>query len=65
MFKEHVGANGFKNCLPDYKPVSVLPWSRQRSFIWACHYWQALATYPEVERDGPPLLPYLVLLRMG
>ena len=25
----------------------------------------ALATYPEVERDGPPLLPYLVLLRVG
>ena len=25
----------------------------------------APATYPEVERDGPPLLPYLVLLRMG
>jgi len=25
----------------------------------------ALATYPEVGRSGPPLLPYLVLLRVG
>jgi hypothetical protein len=38
---------------------------RRRSFIYAGHCWTALATYPEVERDGPPLLPYLVLLRVG
>src|SRR5436853_246368 len=25
----------------------------------------ALATYPGVQRNGPPLLPYLVLLRVG
>ena len=37
----------------------------RRSFLWARHYCQALATYPEVERSGPLLLPYLVLLRMG
>ena len=36
-----------------------------QSFLWAGHYWPALATYPEVERDGPSLLPYLVLLRVG
>src|SRR5215475_2127866 len=37
----------------------------QRSFLWAAHYCAALATYPEVERGGQPLLPYLVLLRVG
>src|SRR5271166_519324 len=37
----------------------------RRSFLWARHCCQALATYPEVERSGPLLLPYLVLLRMG
>ena len=36
-----------------------------QSFLLAGHYWPALATYPEVERDGPSLLPYLVLLRVG
>ena len=36
-----------------------------QSFLWAGHCWPALATYPEVERDGPSLLPYLVLLRVG
>jgi hypothetical protein len=35
------------------------------SFLSTGHYWTALATYPEVKRDGPPLLPYLVLLRAG
>jgi hypothetical protein len=29
------------------------------------HLCTARATYPEVERSGPLLLPYLVLLRMG
>jgi hypothetical protein len=53
-----------KKGLPDYKPVSV-PLTGQQSFVWAAHYWTALATYPEVERNGPLLLPYLVLLRMG
>ncbi len=48
----------------DCKPVSV-PLARRQSFIWARHYWLALATYPGVKRSGPPLLPYLVLLRMG
>ena len=42
----------------------LYPEGRQ-SFLWARHYCQALATYPEVERSGPLLLPYLVLLRMG
>ena len=37
----------------------------RRSFLWARHYCPALATYPEVERSGQLLLPYLVLLRMG
>ncbi len=37
----------------------------QQSFLWARYYYQALATYPGVERSGPLLLPYLVLLRMG
>ena len=50
--------------LPDYKPVSV-PRKGLWSFLWARHRCQALATYPEVERSGPLLLPYLVLLRMG
>src|SRR5205823_7118948 len=39
--------------------------SERQSFIWASHRWLALATYPGVERSGPLLLPYLVLLRMG
>jgi hypothetical protein len=42
----------------------LYPCGRQ-SFLWAGHYYPALATYPEVERDGPSLLPYLVLLRVG
>jgi len=42
----------------------LYPCGRQ-SFLWAGHCYPALATYPEVERDGPPLLPYLVLLRVG
>ena len=50
--------------LPDCKPVFV-PLSGWQSFLWAWHLCQALATYPEVERGGPPLLPYLVLLRVG
>src|SRR5262249_46353004 len=37
----------------------------QWSFILTGHCWPALATYPGVKRDGPPLLPYLVLLRVG
>src|SRR5271165_2118125 len=37
----------------------------RRSFLWAVHLCPAQATYPEVERSGPLLLPYLVLLRMG
>src|SRR5437868_2471802 len=37
----------------------------RQSFIWAAHCWTALATYPEVWRNGPLLLPYLVLLRVG
>ena len=41
-----------------------LLWRRQ-PFLWAAHYCAALATYPEVERSGPLLLPYLVLLRVG
>ncbi len=41
------------------------PLAGRQSFVWAAHYWTALATYPEVERNGPFLLPYLVLLRMG
>jgi hypothetical protein len=36
-----------------------------QSFLWAGHCCQALATYPEVERSGPLLLPYLVLLHVG
>src|SRR6202044_1911669 len=46
------------------QPFSAAPAGR-RSFLWARHCCQALATYPEVERSGPLLLPYLVLLRMG
>src|SRR4030095_6758744 len=38
---------------------------RRQSFIWAAHYWTALATYPRVKRSGPLLLSYLVLLRVG
>ena len=37
----------------------------RRSFLWAGHCWAAQATYPRVERSGPLLLSYLVLLRMG
>ena len=37
----------------------------RQSFLWAGHYCPALATYPEVERSGPLLLPYLVLLHVG
>ncbi len=58
-----------QNCLrdpADCKPVSVPHLAvRWQSFIWAGHCCPALATYPEVERSGPLLLPYLVLLRMG
>src|SRR5215471_21283880 len=57
--------------LPPCKPVPV-PWRLacnqtpgRQSFIWASHYWLALATYPGVQRNGPFLLPYLVLLRVG
>jgi hypothetical protein len=42
----------------------LYPCGRQ-SFIWADHYWPALATYPGVHRSGPLLLPYLVLLHVG
>ena len=42
----------------------LYPCGRQ-SFILAGHCCPALATYPEVERDGQSLLPYLVLLRVG
>jgi hypothetical protein len=42
----------------------LYPCGRQ-SFLSTGHYWPALATYPEVERDGPSLLPYLVLLHVG
>jgi hypothetical protein len=42
----------------------LCPCGRQ-SFVWAGHYCPALAAYPEVERDGPSLLPYLALLRVG
>jgi len=42
----------------------LYPCERQ-SFLWAGHCWPALATYPRVERSGPLLLSYLVLLRMG
>jgi len=38
---------------------------RRQPFLWASHYWPALATYPRVKRSGPLLLPYLVLLRVG
>jgi len=38
---------------------------RRQPFLWAVHYWPALATYPRVKRSGPLLLPYLVLLRVG
>jgi hypothetical protein len=53
---------GFQAC----RAVSrfLYPCGRQ-SFIWAVHYWTALATYPRVKRSGPLLLPYLVLLRVG
>ena len=50
--------------LPECKPVSV-PFDGRQSFLWAEHYCSALATYPGVERGEPPLLPYLVLLRVG
>jgi len=36
-----------------------------QSFILAWHYYQARATYPGVQRNGPLLLPYLVLLHVG
>jgi hypothetical protein len=42
----------------------LYPCGRQ-PFLWAAHYWTALATYPRVKRSGPLLLPYLVLLRVG
>src|SRR3954447_15088615 len=42
----------------------LYPCGRQ-SFISTGHYCPALATYPGVERSGPPLLPYLVLLHVG
>jgi hypothetical protein len=53
---EHAGCRSISRFL--------CPCGRQ-SFIWAAHRCTALATYPEVERGGPPLLPYLVLLRVG
>src|ERR1700686_5047035 len=42
----------------------LCPYGRQ-SFLWAAHYCTAQATYPEVKRSGPLLLPYLVLLHVG
>jgi len=42
----------------------LYPCGRQ-SFIWAGYRYPALAAYPEVLRDGPSLLPYLALLRVG
>src|SRR5271157_3442025 len=36
-----------------------------QSFVSTAHRCAALATYPGVGRGGPPLLPYLVLLRVG
>ncbi len=54
----------FNGCSPNYKPVSV-PVAGRQSFIWAAHYWTALAAYPEVKRSGPLLLPYLALLHAG
>src|SRR5436853_6653085 len=42
----------------------LYPCGRQ-SFLLAGHYCPAPATYPGVWRDGPSLLPYLVLLRVG
>jgi hypothetical protein len=42
----------------------LYPCGRQ-SFIWAGYRYPALAAYPEVHRDGPSLLPYLALLRVG
>jgi hypothetical protein len=37
----------------------------RQSFIWAGYRYPALAAYPEVHWDGPSLLPYLALLRVG
>src|SRR5580693_9037155 len=42
----------------------LYPFGRQ-SFVWAGHRYPALAAYPEVHWDGPSLLPYLALLRVG
>src|ERR1700722_7960218 len=42
----------------------LYPCGRQ-SFILAGHRYPALAAYPEVHWDGPSLLPYLALLRVG
>ena len=61
---------GSRTCKPNF-----VCWMNPagRSFLWAAHYCEALATYPEVvtHRAGtcsgtnPELPPYLVLLRVG
>ena len=52
--------------LRSYRTISrfLYPFRRQ-SFILTGHRYPALAAYPEVHRDGPSLLPYLALLRVG
>ena len=63
-------AGSRQDCLPhvDWACWTIsrflYPEERQ-SFLWAWYYYQALATYPGIERSGPLLFPYLVLLRMG
>jgi hypothetical protein len=52
--------------LRSYRTISrfLYPCGRQ-SFILTGHRYPALAAYPEVHWDGPSLLPYLALLRVG
>jgi hypothetical protein len=52
-------ANGRRN-----KPSSV-PLARGGPFLWEYRRRHPLAAYPGLDQGGPPLVPYLALLRVG
>ena len=47
------------------KPSSVPRRSGGGSFLWDRRCRRPLAAYPGLHRGGPPLIPYLALLRVG
>ena len=47
------------------KPRSVLAQGERRLSIWDDAHTPPPAVYPAFKRDGPPLMPYLTLLRVG